>query len=282
MAFIQKIKNSTKQKGYTIVEVTIVLTVSSLLFAASVVGYTSQNRRAQFTKSVQTFAQDIQDVLNDVEVGFYPTGGGFQCRANNSGPPYFPSGLTAQQGTNEGCIFAGKAIQFAPSNDSGSASDMDIYTIVGRQFIAGSNNTEPVTSIEEASPVALDHMVERKSLVSGVEVISVNQAGGGGTYSGLAMVVNSGSAGGISTGLNSRANLAVVAGALNDSKSQFLGNSGGGGIRNITSSNINEARNGVSICLREDGPGGGRMAVIELAMDRSQIIVNTKIDEPCE
>ncbi|HEX5797496.1 MAG TPA: type II secretion system protein [Candidatus Saccharimonadales bacterium] len=260
--------------GYTILEVVIVLTVSSILFAAAVVGYSAQNRRTQFTQSVQNFAQDIQDILNDVESGFYPSTNNFRCVANPSGGyPTFPSGA-AEQGTNTDCIFLGKAIQFAPAG--GSASDIDIYTVVGRRLVSGTR--EPVTSIDDARPIGLNQFVERKSLISGIEVESVETISGD-ALAGFAMVSSSESGDGdISSGLNARASLATVPGALHQAGSVFRGDGGGSGVALITNTNINQANGGIRICLRE---GGGRGAIIELATGRSQIIVDTKIDQSC-
>jgi type II secretory pathway pseudopilin PulG len=259
--------------GYTILEVIIVLTVSSMLFAASIVGFNQQNRRTQFTDSVNNFAQNIQDVLNDVETGFYPSNNSFSCTALAAGFP-IPSPTAAQQGTNESCIFVGKAIQFAPGPSSPTnKANIDIYTIIGRRLVE--NSTKPVSSINDAKPIGLDNLVDRKTLSAGVEIISVKQAVSGQAYSGIAMVSTSGTGGGINTGLNARASLASIAGNINNTKGTFLNN-----IRAINSSNVDQARDGIYICVKEGGTGG-RSAIIELATDRSQIIVNTKVDAPC-
>jgi type II secretory pathway pseudopilin PulG len=271
-------KSSRKTGGYTILEVIIVLTVSSLLFAASVMGYVSQNRRTQFTDSVNNFAQDIQDVLNDVEVGFYPSANDFSCSADssNSGYPYFPVGAN-QQGTNTSCIFAGKAIQFAPSTDGGTKSDIDIYTLVGRRQKLGSD--DQAVSIGDIQPVLLDNLSKRKSLISGLEISSV-KTDSGASLDGVAMVSNSSSAGGFSTGLNNRSSLAAIMGSLNEIEDTFNSNI----MASFTDSSPYEpialAKDGVNICLHEAGTGG-RTAIVELAPGESQIIVNTYIDKSC-
>lgn len=255
--------------GYTIVEVIIVLTVSALLFASSVVAYNQQNRRTQFTNSVNDFAQSIQDVLNDVENGLYPSLNDFSCTVSGAGKPQISNGAN-KQGTNTDCTFVGKAIQFAPQAET--ASDIEIYTIVGRRV-----NTlgDPVSDISQAQPVGLDKLVVKKSLISGIHVTAVKRVGGGGNYAGVAVVANSGSAGAITTGQGTRASIATVNGGLNSSHALFLNN-----ISAIGTANINAAQNGIAICVAEGGVGG-RHAVIELAAGTSQTIVNTRIDTPC-
>ena len=264
-------KPSRGAGGYTILEVIIVLTVSSLLFAASVLGYVAQNRRTQFTDSVNNFAQDIQDVLNDIEVGFYPSSNSFACTSDssNSGYPYFPSGAN-QQGTNTNCIFAGKAIQFAPSTNGGTKSDIDIYTLVGRRQKLGSE--DPATNVKDIQPVLLDNLSQRKSMISGLEISSV-KTGSGTSLAGIAMVANSGS-GGISTGLNNRASLAAIQGGLSQSEGTFNAR-----IKwfFVHADPISQASDGIDICVKEGGTGG-RTALIELVAGESQITVNTKID----
>lgn len=252
-------------------EVIIVLTVSSLLFASSVVAYSQQNRRTQFTNSVNDFAQSIQDVLNDIEDGFYPSTNSFSCSAGGAGAPNINYSGSNQQGTNTDCIFVGKAIQFAPNG--ATASDLDVYTIVGRRLDAATG--DPVSDIGQAQPVGLNTLVDRKSLISGLNVTAVKQAGGPGTYAGVAMVNNSGLSSGFSSGIGARAAIASVHGALNDPGPTFLFN-----ISQMNDNNVTDAQNGIDICVAEGGIGG-RTAVIELAAGSSQTIVNTRIDTPC-
>lgn len=257
--------------GYTIIEVVIVLTVSALLFASSVTAYNQQNRRTQFTSSVNNFAQGIQDVLNDVEDGFYPSTNSFSCSVSGTAAPSINYSGNTEQGTNTNCVFIGKAIQFVPGG--GTASDIDVFTMVGRRLAAVTG--DPVSDISQAKPVGLNNLVERKSLVTGLNVTAVKQIGAGTTYSGIAMVANSGSSGGISSGLGSRASIASVHGGLHDSRPSFLSH-----ISSMGTANITDAQNGINICLAEAGTGG-RTAVIELAAASSQTIVNTRIDTPC-
>lgn len=262
--------------GYTILEVIIVLTISSALFAAAVTGYSMQNRRTQFTESVQTFAQELQDVLNDVETGFYPSNSDFKCVANASGGKPDPNTQTgtAAQGTNETCTFVGKAIQFGPAGNNGSTtSDIDIYTIVGRRLLP--NSVQAAVTIDQAQPVGLDRLVSRKSLSAGVEIESVRQANTNNYFSGVAMVSTSNDASGVSSGINSRASLATVAGNIGNSKTAFLA-----AIEGINSTSINTASQGINICLQEKG-GTGRFAIIELSKDSNQIIINPRVDARC-
>ncbi len=256
--------------GYTIIEVTIVLTVSSLLFATAVTAFIGQNNRTRFTESVNNFSQDLQDILNDVETGYYPVSGNFRCTAPAaSGRPTI-GGATDEQGKHSNCTFVGKAIQFAPG---GNGSQADIYTVVGRRTIG----TPPrvVATIDESAPTTLTSLnVDRKFLTSDVEVYDVqNAANSGVRYAGIAMVSNSDTGGGtLSSGLNARAALASVG--------TSFGGSFNPAIQALGTDDINQARTGINICLREAG-GNGRFAILRIGTDRSQIVIDTRMDEQC-
>lgn len=261
--------------GYTIIEVIVVLTVSALLFAASVTGYVLQNRRTAFANSVNDFAQNIQDVLNDVENGFYPSDNSFTCSAPAAGGnPSIDPNTSAQQGTNSECIFVGKAIQFAPAGTNSAA--MDIYTVVGRRIKGGS--TDPVSVINDARTKGSDILVDRNTLSSAIGVLSVKRHDNGNFLSGIAVLTNSlGST--IDTGLNARSSIAVVPNGggpngLNITRPQFMAQ-----LVDMTTGDIDNATHGIDICLQEGG--GGRTAVISLGSGQSENIVNINMDQPC-
>lgn len=132
MASIQKTIKNRKQTGYTILEVMIVLSVSTFIFAAAIAGYARQNSKTHFTNAVRDMENKIQDVLNDISTGYYPQSNNFSCTRSTSTPviplvrtPDDAVGVeAAEQGTNQECIFLGKAVDV---NDG----VMDSYTIVG-------------------------------------------------------------------------------------------------------------------------------------------------------
>lgn len=239
--------------GYTIIELMIVVTVSTMIFAAAILTYTQQNTRTRFTESVNTFTQNLQDTLNDVDTGYYPTKNNFKCSANPSGgspviePPDASGGN--QQGTNSGCIFLGKALALKPGANSNS---YEIYTVVGRQLIAGTDN--PVSNLSEAEYTIVPNIFDVKYLSSGVVVKNVKSGGVNGNIVGI--VSSSGPGGVEKSGYNTRTELLLrQGGATVDSSS------------------------GIDICLEESG--GGRTAIVALAGNQSKIAVEIKMDVSC-
>ena len=163
------------QAGYTIIEVIIVLTVSAALFATTVVSFNQQNRRTQYTESVETFAQKIKDVLNDVETGYYPTSETTKCSVVSGEPRVEPAGSVVEQGTNIGCTFLGKALHF--KTDSFSS-----YTIVGKRLKDSSlddDRENQVINLANARPIAVTAgpgdggIVDKHELTAELKIISV-------------------------------------------------------------------------------------------------------------
>lgn len=173
MAFIQKIKQNRKQKGYTIVEVMIVLTVSTALFATAVAGYSRQNQRTEFTNAVRDVETTIQDILNDVSTGYYPNSSSFSCsRSALTGaiPSLNPSG-TADQGTNQECTFLGKAVNL---RDADAGSFFTSYTIVGLRNSSNDGDKLP-TDVEDAENriVAFEGTFARHNIRGSIDIPKV-------------------------------------------------------------------------------------------------------------
>jgi type II secretory pathway pseudopilin PulG len=145
-AILKHMKGGHKAHGFTIIETLVVLGVSTALFVAVVATLSGRQGRTQFSQSVQDVRSQIQQVMNDVGSGFYPATNNFSCTAGVSGP-----NLTAgsgEQGTNTGCIFLGKVIQFDVSNTSGN-EQLKVYTVAGLQR---DTSGREVTTYSDARP----------------------------------------------------------------------------------------------------------------------------------
>lgn len=141
-----------RQTGYTIIEVMIVLAVSGALFVSAVLLINGRQQRTQFDQSIREVRSQIQQVINEVSNGFYPDFANFTCTVTGSGPPTFAL-ASGGQGTNEGCIFLGKAIQFGVEGTD--PEEFRVLNIAGRQK---STAGEEVASLAQAQPraIALD------------------------------------------------------------------------------------------------------------------------------
>ncbi len=133
-----------KKTGFTIIEVMIVLAVTGVLFAAAVILLAGKQQKTQFTLAANNIAIQIQQTAGDVTNGYYPNLGDFKC--NNGQPNQITN--SNSQGTNYGCIFLGKIMQFGMQN---LPSTVNIYTLLGNQTADG----QSVTGISDATGLQL-------------------------------------------------------------------------------------------------------------------------------
>lgn len=141
------------KQGYTIVEVMVFLAVSGFMFVLAGAFVSGRQARSEFQQGMNSINSQIQQVASDVSNGFYPSSSNFACSADALGnAPTFPSG-SAAEGTNQGCAFIGKTIQFGVG--SANSPTYNIYTIVGRQFQTDSKTLLPPANFQQIKAVAL-------------------------------------------------------------------------------------------------------------------------------
>ncbi|HSX32246.1 MAG TPA: prepilin-type N-terminal cleavage/methylation domain-containing protein [Candidatus Saccharimonadales bacterium] len=135
------------QTGFTIVEVMVVLVVSGGMFIAAAVLISGRQNQTAFDQAVRQVQADIQQAINDVAVGYFPDTN-FNCTAGGSGP-VLSTGASAGQGTNNGCIFLGKAMQFKVHDTN--PEQYAVYSLTGLQQLNGLETT----NLSEAQPKAV-------------------------------------------------------------------------------------------------------------------------------
>ena len=122
-----------KAAGFTIVETLIVLAVTMALFISAVALVSGQQNRVQFSQSVNDIKTNIQKTINEIGAGYYPNTGNMSC-SGGGGVLTIAAGSTAQ-GSNTGCIFLGKAIQFGVG--STDPQQYIVHSIAGLQDNTG-------------------------------------------------------------------------------------------------------------------------------------------------
>ncbi len=149
-------KNKQLSRGYTIVEVMIVLAVSGMMFVIAANFINGKQQAASFTQGTNELASRIQGLMSDVTDGHYsdvPLG----CSVGVSSLS-FPA-LTQDQGTNQECTFLGKVMHFSLGGDRAQ------YEVVSIAAAREANPTpnlsaaiyQPVTSLtqQQAIPQSL-------------------------------------------------------------------------------------------------------------------------------
>lgn len=143
---------SSRNQGYTIIETIIFLAVTGAVFASTIGIISGQQARTEFTQAVRDVQTRLQDISNDVSTGFYHNTGTLKCHKTPGGPQITPSPGTDTQGTNEDCIFLGRALQFAPTSGT-DPEKINVYNVVGLRKIAG--GTQEVQNFSQAKPTAM-------------------------------------------------------------------------------------------------------------------------------
>lgn len=117
--------------GYTLIEVLIFLSVSGALLLAAMNLITGRQDRVRFSQAVVSLEQQFADTFNDVSTGYFPSNSDFGCTTNGYNVNLSASPSNAEeQGTNEGCIFAGKLLHFYAGQ---ADTEYRIYTLVGKR-----------------------------------------------------------------------------------------------------------------------------------------------------
>ncbi|HSX35894.1 MAG TPA: prepilin-type N-terminal cleavage/methylation domain-containing protein [Patescibacteria group bacterium] len=152
--------------GFTIVEVLIVLAITGLMFVSAATLISGKQNQTAFDQAAQQVESQIQQIINDVSIGYYPNNSDFACDGSNPATwPQISAGAN-QQGTNSGCILLGKAIQFQVQGTS--PEEFAVMPIAGLQKnISG----QDVQLLSEARPIAIDPSITQKALQSGLTTL---------------------------------------------------------------------------------------------------------------
>lgn len=163
-------------RGYTIVEVMIFLAVSGLMFVFAATFVSGKQQQVEFRQGMFSINAEVQQVINDVSNGFFPSNNNFNCTASTSSPVVqisYTASATGQ-GTNLGCTFLGKVIQFGVGGAIGS--QYNVYTVAGSQYAGGASSGSSPTSFSNALPTTID---SNGPGVSGVNFTEKNNFEGG-------------------------------------------------------------------------------------------------------
>lgn len=162
-----------KPRGFTVVETMIFLGVSAALFISAMALVGGQQAKAEFNYGIQEFSAQIRDIVNDVSTGYYPYSPGTTC---------FATGSSSAQGTNSGCIFIGRVIQFAPNDipSNPPREGIRIFTVTGRRQVTTGGITRDVFNLAESETRPLNQ-VEDVRIPNGMQIEWVRIGGVGGT-----------------------------------------------------------------------------------------------------
>ena len=129
--------------GYTIIEVMIFLTISAVIFSGAVLVFNGQQGKSQFEQGMHDLASKVQQYVDQTGTSIFANSGQYTCNTNGTSGRAQLSAGNGGVGTNQACIFLGRALQVVPGQ-----SQIFTYTVLGRAMDAG----QPVVSFEDALP----------------------------------------------------------------------------------------------------------------------------------
>jgi prepilin-type N-terminal cleavage/methylation domain-containing protein len=155
--------------GFTIIEVLVVLGLSSFLFVAAAMAMNGDQKQTEFDTGARQIYTQLQSLSSDVQNGLY-NNSSIYC-SDSSGSPVFSTGSQNIQGTNFGCVYVGKAIQFNPS--AANSSFYYVYSLVGNQFSDTSLDPPPAFPISARVLASVGAGVSSSFPPQGTQVVSL-------------------------------------------------------------------------------------------------------------
>jgi len=150
--------------GYTVIEVLLVIAISTIIFVSAIAVFGGQSRTTQFSQAMQDLQSKIQSYATEVTTGAQPDMSGYYCGLSGGKP------ILSTTGSNTGdCIFLGRTIHVYPGSNT-----IKIYTVLGTRVNPASGS--PALTIAEANPeAAIDntrtpHFVDTYNLLGGAMV----------------------------------------------------------------------------------------------------------------
>jgi prepilin-type N-terminal cleavage/methylation domain-containing protein len=145
-----RVSFAADKRGFTIVEVMIVLAVTGALFIAAAILISGKQNQAEFNQAIQQIQSQVQQSMSEVTTGYFPSNANFQCAAAGGGPVVLSAVSPNGQGANAGCIFAGKVMQFRVS---GTAPEQyAVFTVAAAQKNASGQEATALTAPKVVAP----------------------------------------------------------------------------------------------------------------------------------
>jgi len=134
--------------GYTVIEVLIVLSISSVVFLSAVLVFRGQSGGTRFTQSMHDLNSKIQSYANQVSSNKSPFSSAYSCAVSGVNQrPVLTAAPSGAAGTNEGCLFLGRALQVGSP-----ATALYAYTVLGTRNQGGVASNPPATNFIDANP----------------------------------------------------------------------------------------------------------------------------------
>lgn len=145
-------KRGLGTRGYTLLEVLIVLAITGGMLMGAMFLISGQRQKTEFSQAIREIDSQIQEVINNVSTGYYANTGNTVCNGS-TGRPRLILAAGDMQGTNKDCIFIGRVLQFGVAGSSNE--NYNIFNVVGlKQYLSGAGYKQSQT-FADAKPTAM-------------------------------------------------------------------------------------------------------------------------------
>ncbi len=160
--------------GFTILEVMLFLAISGALFVGTLAAISGRREGVEFQQAIRDVESKMNDVINQVASGYYPSNDRVKCVASAPGAPVLSSGVSPLGSSSE-CVYLGKVVQFTPN--ALDSSDYNVISVAARRLTPAKRE---VSSLAEAYPTAVANpsidITEQFQLQYGLRVTEVKDA----------------------------------------------------------------------------------------------------------
>lgn len=257
--------------GYTIIETLIFLAISSLLFLSAVSTIGGRQASVQFTQATRDAQSKIQELINQVSTGYYPSAG-YTCTASVAGLSF--TNISSVQGTSKDCVFLGKVLKLGANIavlGKDAAGDYSVINVAARRL--NDATKKEVISLAEATPTAIRASTSTQRFQYGLAVTRIIDPVSGNRFGSIALFSslpkNQGSTGTLASG-TLRVGYAGVPGSnLTDTVADAETKASG-----VTDAVMNPI-NGLVICMADNAvvSDATRKAMITVGEGRGQAVV---------
>lgn len=175
------------KKGFTIIETTLVVSISALLAVGMMIGWNINITRQRYNDSVNTLKSDIQGIFNEVENPSNPRSNTVSCTDDGTNVQLAVSGNVSNAGATN-CIILGKMVTFGdnilhtPRDSNGNIIGYNqlnqtkilVYDIIGLDIDPAKACGGPCTNSLEALKATKFVINAGKNKISNPRVIEVS------------------------------------------------------------------------------------------------------------
>lgn len=119
---------SNRSDGFTIIEITIAVTLIMGGLIVAMVAINSRLRQENFYKGATRFGSTLNDILNDVSTGNWPHVDGWACQLDSNQDIEFIQAPGHRTGDGD-CLYVGKVIQFGDKTTRKITEDDGAYIV---------------------------------------------------------------------------------------------------------------------------------------------------------